>query len=56
MSATRPEVVDDHGALHRFGCDTPGWISDGRGVIGWRVVRCAGCGAVRLVRANGGNR
>lgn len=50
MSATRPEVVDEHGTRHRFGCDEPGWISDGRSVVGWRAVRCAGCGAVRLVR------
>ena len=50
MSATRPEMVDEHGTRHRFGCDEPGWTSDRPAIVGWHVVRCAGCGAVRLVR------
>jgi len=49
-SVTRPEQVDEQGTRHRFGCSMPGWISDGTAVVGWHVVRCAECGAVRFKR------
>lgn len=51
MSATRPEVVDKYGVEHRYGCPEPGWISDPYPVVGWYIVRCSECGAVRLVSA-----
>lgn len=49
MSASRPENVDDFGVRHRHGCHMPGWESSGPRVAGVHVLRCAGCGAVRLV-------
>lgn len=48
---TRPEVIDQHGVHHAPGCHLPGWTSDTAAVRGWHALKCATCGAVRLVRA-----
>ena len=41
----------DDGVHHRPGCTRPGWTSTTAGRAGVHVLRCACCGAVRLVRA-----
>lgn len=48
MSRSRPEVVDHDGARHRHGCPCPGWDAPPPTAASIRVLRCAGCGAVRL--------
>jgi hypothetical protein len=48
---SRPEVIDERGTVHRFGCDEPGWTTaPARGLTGWQLARCEGCGAARLER------
>jgi hypothetical protein len=49
---TRPADLDEHGTEHRYGCTRPGWTSDTPRRAGIHVIRCAGCGAVRLILAN----
>lgn len=57
MSApSRPETVDQYGTRHRYGCTLPGWESSSPRVAGVHVLRCAGCGAVRLLVAGKGDR
>lgn len=51
MNRSRPESVDPHGVRHRHGCQAPGWTSGGPTAGIAHVLRCAGCGAVRLVPA-----
>lgn len=50
-TASRPEVVDQHGITHRHGCDVPGWASKPAPLRGWHVLTCNNCGTVRLTRA-----
>jgi hypothetical protein len=51
MTTTRPEVVDEHGARHRYGCHMPGWVSERSRVPSFCILRCPTCGVVRIVRA-----
>lgn len=46
---TRPETLDTHGVRHRHGCTMPGWTSDSPRIAGTHILRCATCGAIRLV-------
>jgi len=46
-STTRPEVVDDHGLEHRYGCK-PDTVRTDR--HGWTLARCRRCGAVQIRR------
>lgn len=48
---SRPALRDVHGVEHRHGCSMPGWVSGSPRIATVVVVRCAGCGAVRLARA-----
>ncbi len=55
MSTTehdRPHDVDEHGIEHRYGCHRPGWTSESSRVRGFYILRCATCGAVRLVHGS----
>lgn len=51
MTADRAPLTDEHGTEHRYGCTRPGWTSNTPRRAGVHVIRCADCGAVRLVRA-----
>ena len=53
---TRTPNIDQHGVHHRPGCARPGWSCTTAGRAGVHVLRCACCGAVRLVRASDGTR
>lgn len=46
---SRPEHVDQHGAIHRHDCPMPGYTIDPRTTCTVRIARCDGCGAVRLI-------
>ena len=48
---SRPPVIDEHGIEHRHGCQLPGWENSRQATAGWWLVNCAGCGCVRMVRA-----
>lgn len=51
MTRPRFDNLDDHGVIHRPGCAMPGWTNGSGQIGGVHVVRCAGCGCVRLVKA-----
>ena len=47
---TRPEVIDDHGTVHRHGCTADTFTTTPASLTGWTLTRCTGCGASRLER------
>jgi hypothetical protein len=44
-------TVDEHGTEHRYGCHMPAPESTPSRVPGFRIERCAACGAVRVTRS-----
>lgn len=51
MSVTHAPQIDERGTEHRWGCGMSGWLTRASSVPGFTIMRCSGCGVVRLVRA-----
>ena len=45
---TRPEVIDAHGTVHRYGCPADTFTTLPATMRGWTFTRCNHCGSARL--------
>lgn len=48
ITTTRPEIVDEGGTHHRYGCPADAWENGPASNSGWTWVQCAHCGAQQL--------